>query len=83
MSYLIDVYKKTVPCQRNVADLALYVMLFPQLIAGPIVRYSDVEREIGRRRTGLKAVSYTHLESLCWNINTAAIFPVLKAIIRR
>lgn len=36
------------------ADLALYVMLFPQLIAGPIVRYSDVEREIGRRRTGLK-----------------------------
>lgn len=54
MSYLIDVYKKTVPCQRNVADLALYVMLFPQLIAGPIVRYSDVEREISRRRTGLK-----------------------------
>ena len=54
MSYLIDVYKKTVPFQRNVADLALYVMLFPQLIAGPIVRYSDVEREIGRRRTGLK-----------------------------
>ena len=54
MSYLIDVYKKTVPCQRNVADLALYVMLFPQLTAGPIVRYSDVEREIGRRRTGLK-----------------------------
>lgn len=54
MSYLIDVYKKTVPCQRNVADLALYVMLFPQLIAGPIVRYSDVEREIGRRRTDLK-----------------------------
>lgn len=54
MSYLIDVYKKTVHCQKNVADLALYVMLFPQLIAGPIVRYCDVEREIGRRRTGLK-----------------------------
>ena len=53
MSYLIDVYTKTVPCQKNVADLALYVMLFPQLIAGPIVRYSDVEREIGFRRTGL------------------------------
>ena len=53
MSYLIDVYKKAVPCQKNVADLALYVMLFPQLIAGPIVRYSDVEREIGFRRTGL------------------------------
>lgn len=56
MSYLIDVYKGTVPCQRNLADLALYVMLFPQLIAGPIVRYSDVEREIGERQTRLEDV---------------------------
>ena len=56
MSYLIDVYKETVPCQRSLADLALYVMLFPQLIAGPIVRYSDVEREIGDRQTRLTDV---------------------------
>ncbi len=56
MSYLIDVYKRTVPCQRNLAYLALYVMLFPQLIAGPIVRYSDVEQEIGGRRTGLSDI---------------------------
>lgn len=49
MSYLIDVYQEKVPCQKNLFDLALYVMLFPQLIAGPIVRYIDVEREIGSR----------------------------------
>ena len=56
MSYFIDVYRKQVPCQKNLADLALYVMLFPQLIAGPIVRYSDVEREIGERKTRLEDV---------------------------
>ena len=56
MSYLIDVYKETVPCQRSLPDLALYVMLFPQLIAGPIVRYSDVEQEIGSRNARLSDV---------------------------
>lgn len=56
MSYLIDVYKETVPCQRSLPDLALYVMLFPQLIAGPIVRYSDVEQEIGSRSARLSDV---------------------------
>lgn len=53
MSYLIDVYLEKVPCQRKLLDLALYIMLFPQLIAGPIVRYSDVEQEIARRQTRL------------------------------
>lgn len=54
MSYLIDVYQEKVPCQKNLFDLALYVMLFPQLIAGPIVRYIDVEREIGSRRVRME-----------------------------
>lgn len=53
MSYLIDVYRGTVACQKNIWDLALYIMLFPQLIAGPIVRYSDVETEIANRRSRL------------------------------
>lgn len=50
MSYLIDVYQDKVEVQRNILDLALYIMLFPQLIAGPIVRYIDVAREIGSRQ---------------------------------
>ncbi len=53
LSYQIDLYRGKVPCQRKCRDLALYVMLFPQLIAGPIVRYSDVQQEIESRRTGL------------------------------
>ena len=56
MSYLVDVYRKDVPAQKNPAWLTLYVMMFPQLIAGPIVRYSDIDREIASRRTALQDV---------------------------
>jgi len=49
ISYVIDVYRGDVPAQRNYITLATYVALFPQLIAGPIVRYSDVARELESR----------------------------------
>ncbi|CAM3889213.1 hypothetical protein BAWI5_02345 [Bacillus wiedmannii] len=42
MSYIIDIYKKKVEAQRNLFDLALYFTIFPQLIAGPIVRYNTI-----------------------------------------
>ena len=51
MSYVIDVYRGTVGVQRNPFFLALYIALFPQLIAGPIVRYSTVCDQIMNRRT--------------------------------
>lgn len=51
MSYVIDVYRGKVPPQKSCVKLALYVSLFPQLIAGPIVRYSDVAAQIDERRT--------------------------------
>jgi len=51
MSYLIDLYRGRVSVQKNPAHLALYVMMFPQLIAGPIVRYADIEAEILCRTT--------------------------------
>lgn len=50
ISYLVDVYRGEVPAQRNLIHLAAYVAMFPQLIAGPIVRYSDVARELDSRR---------------------------------
>lgn len=50
MSYTIDVYRGKAGMQKNPFKLALYVMLFPQLIAGPIVRYTDVENEIDNRK---------------------------------
>ncbi len=46
LSYGVDVYRKDVAAQRNLIDFATYVTMFPQLIAGPIVRYSDIESQL-------------------------------------
>jgi alginate O-acetyltransferase complex protein AlgI len=50
MSYLIDVYRRKFPAERNTLTLALYIALFPQLVAGPIVRYKTIARRFVRRR---------------------------------
>lgn len=50
LSYIIDLYNKKIKLQKNYFSLALYVSLFPQLIAGPIVRYETVEEEIDNRK---------------------------------
>ena len=49
LSYTVDVYRETVPAQRNLIDLAAYIAMFPQLIAGPIVRYSDIAVQLKTR----------------------------------
>ena len=49
ISYLIDVYRRESPAQKRYADLLLYISMFPQLIAGPIVRYDTVATEITDR----------------------------------
>ena len=49
ISYLIDVYNGKVKVQKNIVNLATYVSLFPQLVAGPIVRYQTVEKELDDR----------------------------------
>ncbi len=53
LSYTIDVYRGEVPAQRNIISLATYVTMFPQLIAGPIVRYRDVEEKLSARTHSL------------------------------
>lgn len=50
MSYSIDVYKNEAPVQKNIISLATYVTLFPQLVAGPIVRYSDIAKDLNYRK---------------------------------
>ena len=50
MSYVIDVYRGNAEVQRNVLDLGLYISFFPQLIAGPIVRYNSINDQIRYRR---------------------------------
>ncbi len=49
LSYTVDVYRREVPAQKNIITLATYIALFPQLIAGPIVRYTDVEKQLVSR----------------------------------
>ncbi len=53
LSYIIDVYRKQVEAQKSIFDLALYISLFPQLIAGPIVRYHDINHQLRNRKITL------------------------------
>lgn len=57
MSYSIDVFRGVVPAQRNPITFALYVSLFPQLIAGPIVRYDSIETDLMHRKWNAKQFS--------------------------
>ena len=57
MSYVFDVRRRTVEAQKNGLTFLTYVSLFPQLVAGPIVRYSEVEQELSSRRHTLKGVA--------------------------
>lgn len=53
LSYIIDVYRGKINVQKNILDFGLYVCLFPQLIAGPIVRYIDVAGQIKDRKLSM------------------------------
>lgn len=58
LSYTIDVYRGDVPAQRNYVNLALYIAMFPQLIAGPIVRYSDIAPQLESRTHSMENAAY-------------------------
>ncbi len=57
LSYVVDVYRKDVPAQKNWINLATYVVLFPQLIAGPIVRYTTVAEDLESRKHSLEGLA--------------------------
>ncbi|TBV28145.1 MBOAT family protein [Meridianimaribacter sp. CL38] len=57
MSYTIDVYRGTIKANKNFIDFATYVTLFPQLIAGPIVRYSEIQHELKNRKVTVDSFS--------------------------
>ncbi len=57
MSYTIDVYRGRAKCERNFFTLATFVCLFPQLVAGPIVRYTDISRELSDREHRMEDVA--------------------------
>ena len=56
LSYVIDVYREDANVQKNPFKVALYIVLFPQLVAGPIVRYTTVENEINSRKETIEDV---------------------------
>ena len=58
MSYTIDLYRNKISVQRNIISFGAYVAMFPQLIAGPIVTYSKVEKEIDNRSENLDKFTY-------------------------
>jgi alginate O-acetyltransferase complex protein AlgI len=57
ISYLVDVYRKEAKVEKNIFNLALYISMFPQLIAGPIVRFKTVAKQIHKRQHTLDNIS--------------------------
>ncbi len=58
LSYAVDIYRGKVPAQKNIINFAAYVAMFPQLVAGPIVRYSDIAIQLNSRRHRLSDIAY-------------------------
>lgn len=65
MSYVIDVYRGDVRAQRNYGKILLYISFFPQLIAGPIVKYHDIAEEIDNRKVALPEMAEGTRRFLC------------------
>lgn len=57
ISYLIDIYRRNAKPSRNIVEYSLYIMLFPQLIAGPIIRYKDIYTQLPKRSASIEDVT--------------------------
>lgn len=86
MSYTIDLYMRNIPVQKNPVTFATYVTLFPQIVAGPIVRYSDVQNEINQRTISIDLVGEgvaTFIKGLAKKVllanNIGALWATIKA----
>jgi alginate O-acetyltransferase complex protein AlgI len=58
ISYIVDVYKRNAAPERRLPTFALYILLFPQLIAGPIIRWRDIAQQLGAREERMADVAY-------------------------
>ena len=58
MSYTIDVYKKETGVQKNLLDFSVFVTMFPQLVAGPIVKYKTIEPDLEKRTVNMEQICY-------------------------
>jgi len=72
LSYILDVYQGKVHAQKNVVDFALYVAIFPELIAGPIMRYHAVHRQLTQRRESWD-LFYDGIIRFCWGLSKKVV----------
>ena len=80
MSYVIDVYKERANVQRNIISFALYVSLFPQLIAGPIVQYSDIEEDLNERKETIEKTA-AGIKRFCYGLGKKVILANTLAVV--
>jgi alginate O-acetyltransferase complex protein AlgI len=73
VSYVVDIYRGVVPAQRNLTNFGLYICFFPQLIAGPIIRYHDVGEQLTSRRTSMAKFA-SGVERFCLGLGKKVIF---------
>lgn len=78
MSYVIDVYKGKARAQKKLVPFALYVSLFPQLIAGPIVKYSDVDQQIQKREENA-LLFYSGVKRFCYGLGKKVLISNILA----
>ena len=72
MSYVVDVYREDAKVKKNILDFGLYVALFPQLIAGPIVKYKDVEYDINNRIENIETFA-SGVKRFCYGMGKKVI----------
>ena len=80
LSYIIDLYRKEIKVQKNILNLALYVSFFPQLIAGPIVKYRDIENEINNRKIDISLFA-SGVRKFVYGLGKKVIFANTLALI--
>lgn len=76
MSYTIDLYMRNIKVQRNIVSYISYVSLFPQIVAGPIVRYQDIANEIDSRTITTSKVSQGIGIFLPWVLGKKSCWPI-------
>ena len=72
MSYIVDIYRGIIKAQRNIGKLALYISLFPQLVAGPIVQYKDIAEQIDHREMTIDQV-YAGIQRFVYGLGKKVI----------
>ncbi len=80
MSYTLDVYRDEVPAQRSLLKLTTYIALFPQLVAGPIVRYQTIAEELDDRQESLPLFA-EGLHRFIWGLGKKVIFANAMAML--